>query len=201
MYDFLDHLDKSGKFKLVDRWMRVATKDPFKVLGLPDSASDAEVKSAYRKLALKNHPDSGGEHNRFLEIKDAYDLIMEPGFREEYERQKQLHSKNNRGKEARLSVALNRYLFETDEFNQLFNPIVRHLIKLYKKNNDVWNSIAPYFSKIESNLVNCVNSLNSPVNVLDIARYIFLELRKCIISGMSSEETKNIIFSKLYELI
>ena len=55
---------------------------PHSILGLADSATKAEVKQAYRKLALQYHPDRGvqTEKNRekFLEIQEAYDSITKP---------------------------------------------------------------------------------------------------------------------------
>lgn len=48
----------------------------YKILGLSSSASEAEVKSAYRKLALKFHPDTNpGNEVKFLEIAEAYQVL------------------------------------------------------------------------------------------------------------------------------
>jgi len=50
--------------------------NPFQVLGLPENASQQEIKKAYRTLALKYHPDKeGGDEDKFREIQSAYDLI------------------------------------------------------------------------------------------------------------------------------
>ena len=55
---------------------------PHSVLGLSDSATKAEVKQAYRKLALQYHPDRGVQSDKnkekFLEIQEAYDSITRP---------------------------------------------------------------------------------------------------------------------------
>ena len=51
--------------------------DPYRTLGLPRTASQAEVKAAYRRLAKAFHPDTAGEKAipRFLAIQAAYDAI------------------------------------------------------------------------------------------------------------------------------
>jgi curved DNA-binding protein len=48
---------------------------PYQVLGLTPGASDDEVKKAYRTLAMKHHPDRGGDENEFKKIKEAYEAI------------------------------------------------------------------------------------------------------------------------------
>ena len=45
--------------------------DYYKVLGLNSSASTDDVKQAYRKLAMKHHPDRGGNEAEFKKIKEA----------------------------------------------------------------------------------------------------------------------------------
>lgn len=54
-------------------------KDPYKILGLDQSATDEEIKKAYRKLAMEYHPDrNGGDDIRFKEIAEAYDILSDP---------------------------------------------------------------------------------------------------------------------------
>ncbi len=61
-------------------------KDYYKVLGVPQSATDTEIRSAYRKLAKANHPDANpGKEERFKEISAAYDVLSEPAKRKEYD--------------------------------------------------------------------------------------------------------------------
>jgi curved DNA-binding protein CbpA len=56
-------------------------RDPYEVLGVSRTASDAEVRSAYRKLVKLHHPDhnNGSEESeqRFEEVQDAYARIVE----------------------------------------------------------------------------------------------------------------------------
>lgn len=56
-----------------------AFTDPFEVLGLPPTASKADVKAAFRRLALRCHPDvdpSPQAATRFTEVKRAADAIL-----------------------------------------------------------------------------------------------------------------------------
>jgi len=52
--------------------------DPRKVLGVERNATPEEIKSAYRKLASKHHPDKGGDTAKFQEIQRAYDTLSNP---------------------------------------------------------------------------------------------------------------------------
>jgi len=68
--------------------------DPFEdahysTLGVSVTATLAEIKAAYRKLALKLHPDvsaSPDAHSQFLALTEAYDVLSEPAARELYDR-------------------------------------------------------------------------------------------------------------------
>lgn len=64
-------------------------KDYYKVLGVPKSASAADLKKAYRKLAMKYHPDHNttdkGAEARFKEINEAYAVLSNPEKRKEYD--------------------------------------------------------------------------------------------------------------------
>src|SRR5439155_12354944 len=69
--------------------METKTKDYYKTLGVGRSASDKDIKSAYRKLASKYHPDvNPGDkqaEEKFKEIGEAYEVLSDPEKRKRYD--------------------------------------------------------------------------------------------------------------------
>jgi DnaJ-class molecular chaperone len=65
-------------------------RDPYEVLGVPRSATAAAIKSAYRKLAKKHHPDSNKDDpkaaERFAEINSANEILGDEDKRKQFDR-------------------------------------------------------------------------------------------------------------------
>lgn len=67
-----------------------AKRDFYEVLAIERSATDDEIKKAYRKIALKNHPDRNPDDEeaitRFKEASEAYNVLSDPEKRNRYDR-------------------------------------------------------------------------------------------------------------------
>ena len=65
-------------------------RDPYTLLGIPRTASEADIKSAYRKLAKELHPDRNTDNpkaaEKFSEVTRAYDLLSDKAKRAQYDR-------------------------------------------------------------------------------------------------------------------
>ena len=69
-------LEKSG----------IIGKDLYQILGVTVQASPAELKTAYRNLVKKHHPDAGGDEKTILELNAAWEVLGDPEYRLEYDR-------------------------------------------------------------------------------------------------------------------
>ena len=103
--------------------------DFYAVLGVPRGAEDAEIKKAYRKLAMQHHPDRNNgdkaSEARFKEITEAYDVLRDPQKRQLYDRYGDQGLRGAAGAQAGfhhvdLSEALNIFMRDFGGFDEIF---------------------------------------------------------------------------------
>ncbi|MCA9348926.1 molecular chaperone DnaJ [Candidatus Saccharibacteria bacterium] len=63
----------------------MSKRDYYEVLGIDKSASADEIKKAYRRLAVKYHPDQGGDEEKFREINEANEVLSNPDKKQRYD--------------------------------------------------------------------------------------------------------------------
>ena len=78
-------------------------KDYYKILGVVESDSPEDIKSAYRKLARKWHPDVAGNSadvlSMFKEINEAYEILSDSVKKSEYDKARRFYNYAKNGAE------------------------------------------------------------------------------------------------------
>lgn len=93
--------------------------DPYIILGVARTATDEEVKKAYRELSRKYHPDSYGDNplsglaeEKFKEVQEAYDRIMNERQYGGYTNTNSYHSYNDSSELAEVAALINGKRFQ-----------------------------------------------------------------------------------------
>lgn len=60
-------------------------KDYYKILDIEKKATNEQIKKQYRTLAMKYHPDKGGDPEKFKDISEAYEILSNPEKRSQYD--------------------------------------------------------------------------------------------------------------------
>ena len=69
----------------------------YKVLGIDEKATQEQIKKAFRKASLKNHPDRGGNKEEFQKINEAYQTLGDDNKKRQYDMQRKSPFMNNGG--------------------------------------------------------------------------------------------------------
>ena len=64
----------------------VDNKKYYDLIGVPQNATQDEIKKAFRKKALKEHPDKGGDPEKFKELTVAYEVLCDAEKRDMYDK-------------------------------------------------------------------------------------------------------------------
>ena len=64
----------------------MSKRDYYEILGVDKGASADEIKKAFRKEAIKHHPDKeGGDESKFKEVNEAYEVLKDQSKRQRYD--------------------------------------------------------------------------------------------------------------------
>lgn len=82
----MDDMGGGGPMGGRRRSANVDTTKFYKLLEVEKTTSAEDIKKAYRKLAVKHHPDKGGDPEKFKEVSRAYEVLSDPEKRSKYDR-------------------------------------------------------------------------------------------------------------------
>jgi curved DNA-binding protein CbpA len=122
-------------------------------LELPRNCTFEEIKQKYRTLAQIHHPDKGGNKDKFIRIKSAYETLIDPIKRSHYDSTGEHYEDTNISNEVntRLSNMINH-------FTQKINPEVDDLI--LKMKVDIYEA--------QGNINNAIDECNNIIRKLNI---------------------------------
>src|SRR3989442_12089470 len=109
--------------------MGVEFKDYYRILGVDRNADDKTLKSAYRRLARKYHPDAAKTRDageRFKEINEAYEVLSDPKKRERYDTlgsDWQSHAQAGPGAPGGFRVQYGGDLGDLGDFSEFFRTV------------------------------------------------------------------------------
>ena len=107
----------------------MATKatDYYDVLGVGKEASADEIKKAYRRLAVKHHPDQGGDEDEFKKINQAYEVLSNPDKKQRYDQFGEAglggHSSQGGGHQGFTNAQGFNFSFGGDDMAEIFSNI------------------------------------------------------------------------------
>jgi DnaJ-class molecular chaperone len=107
--------------------------DYYKTLGVQRTASESDLKKAYKKLSMQHHPDRGGDAEKFKQVSEAYSTLKDPQKRQQYDTPQQQQQSQGFGPNGFQGMGG----FE-DLFGQFgFNPNVNRQQNQQQRNPDI----------------------------------------------------------------
>lgn len=155
-------------------------KTHYETLGVPQNATDDDIKTAYRNLSKKYHPDNinSNETNseRFTEVHTAYQTLKDPVLRAEYNdslRNNNVHHQNSFKKTSNKSMseketlkqAKNDIQIAIKKLEEIYNPMQEEIRKLSIVLIDNGLIVNNCKSAIESSLKDLLHNLDNQFNI------------------------------------
>ena len=150
------------------------TKDYYKKLGVPRNALKSEIKSAYRLLAKKYHPDTGGSNEKFLAIQLAWETLSDPQKKIMYDKNLLFQEKteSNRNEDWSLEIK-NKSNYSTNKDNDIKNwiintyqPLNRLITQVIKPLNEEIKKLSadPYDDELMENFCKYISESQKKIN-------------------------------------
>jgi curved DNA-binding protein len=111
--------------------------DYYQTLGVKPTATEAEIKKAYRSLANKHHPDKGGDQAKFKDISVAYDTLSDPNKKAEYDQMRQGGGQSFRFHTGNMNDFADIFGGGFDPFGHRSNPFGDMFGRQIRRNRDL----------------------------------------------------------------
>jgi curved DNA-binding protein len=179
--------------------------DFYNRLGIEKTASQEEIKKAYRKMASVHHPDKGGDTKLFQEIEEAYRILSDPEKRSQYDNPQPQHFNNFPGGFGMFTDSNNPFdIFEQifRQSNQNQSPTFRTVVSISLEDAYLGKELnlriqTPHISKMVS--INCPKGIQDGTkirydNLIERAT-VLVEFR--ILPDLKFERKNNDLFSNV----
>ena len=155
--------------------------DYYKELGVSRNASKSEIKSAYRLLAKKYHPDTGGSSDKFLAIQLAWETLNDPHKKIKYDKSLFFHDKS-----------------ESYEYQNWSSEIKSNNHSSATKDNDIKNWILKTYQPLNRVITQVIKPLNQEIKNLSADPYDD-ELMKNFCEYITQSQNKMDKVSEVYK--
>ena len=150
------------------------TKDYYKELGVPRNALKSEIKSAYRLLAKKYHPDTGGSNEKFLAIQLAWETLSDPQKKLIYDKNLLFQEKSDslRHEDWSLEIKNNTHSSTTKDYDiktwiiNTYQPLNRLITQVIKPLNEEIKKLSddPYDDELMENFCKYISESQKKIN-------------------------------------
>ena len=152
-------------------------KNFYDELGIKKNASKNEIKSSYRTLVKKHHPDAGGEKERFIAIQNAWETLNDPIKKEKYDKQlyalRTFSGELNENWEEKFNSKKYHSSIKDKEvetwIKEIFTPINRLISQIIKPLNNEIKKLSgdPYDDQLMENFCNYISISQKKIEKVD----------------------------------
>ena len=153
------------------------TKNLYEELGLKENATQSEIKSSYRRLVKKHHPDAGGEKDRFLAIQIAWETLNDPFKKKQYDKNlvylHQSLNSNNENWEEKVNTKKYSSTIKDNEvknwIRNIYIPTNRFISQIIKPLNQEIRELSadPYDEELMENFCRYINLSKKKIEKVD----------------------------------
>ena len=153
------------------------TKNFYEELGLKENATQDEIKSSYRRLVKKHHPDAGGETDRFLSIQDAWETLNDPDKKNQYDKTLSSFQKSSTFHDANWEERINTKKYSSkikdnevkNWMKYIYNPINKFISQIIKPLSQEIKELSadPYDEELMDKFCNYINLSQKKIDKVD----------------------------------